>query len=236
MMNNIEKIKEMLPDYLQGKLDAAKSEEIRKAIQASPELQQESKELNEIFGKINSYDYYKDFAYASRNIEAKVIETMSTRKSKRRFGLYFGLALPSAALILIAVLFYPFRDNLDTRGDLVDSETGKNAQSVDTVMMIADKVVTDAFFEDYIDEESVTFDEIVPPNLSSYFESVDEKINDEFVASYGDEILETAEYMQVEDELFAQTDFTAVDLNSLVDTENEEDLEILLEVMKNVSL
>lgn len=234
-MNNLNEIRELLPDYIKGNLSEPEADKVRRALENSPELHSEEQNMRSLFEGIDGTKYYDDFSYMSRNVPGKVIDKLNRRKSRSR-AKYFGYAVPAAAMILLAVIFNPFSSEKDFSKPDVNN-TQVVATNSDTVMIIDDEVITEEFIEDYAEAAAGNFDEAVPPNLSGYFDEIDREIEQDAMDSMGQDIVDAAEFCDMEDELFEGTKIQTGDAYYLyAETESEEELEILLEVMNNVTL
>ncbi len=107
MENNTENIRlnenqmqELLPDFVFGRLNDSDKMKFENNLQFYPEIQQEIKDVQSVFGKLQSMDIEKPIRDRSRNLSVKVNDKLNKRKS----SIYGGFLNPKLAMPIIAIL------------------------------------------------------------------------------------------------------------------------------------
>ena len=97
---NEKQMQEFLPDYVFGRLNESDKTNFEQNLPNFPEIQKEIKEVQAVFGKLNSMDIEKPIRERSRNLSVKVNEKINNNKSK----VYSGFLSPRFAMPIMALL------------------------------------------------------------------------------------------------------------------------------------
>lgn len=108
-IKNIEEIKLMLPDYVMDKLNQEEKKIVDSALQSSPELRKLFEDLSDTFSFVGSVKLEEPPAQYWSTLLPRIHERI---ESKQRSGYfekligYWKIAVPIAAVILIALVYY----------------------------------------------------------------------------------------------------------------------------------
>lgn len=97
---NEKQMQEFLPDYIFGRLNESDNFNFEFNLPYFPEIAKEIKEVQAVFGKLNSMDIEKPIRERSKNLSVKVNEKLNKRKS----NVYSGFLSPRFAMPIIALL------------------------------------------------------------------------------------------------------------------------------------
>lgn len=184
-MNNDEKLKQLIPDFLSGRLSKEENAMFEKGMTENTELKQEVDALRPFFSNLESTTYYSNFEEESRTLTAGILSKLDSRKRKKRVKSYMswaGLAVSAMILIVVGINFLPFENNINNPNgidyvDVVDNDssiidTSHNLADLDDEVNNADyesvsdeviSIATEAIIDDHeeIIEELMDLDNII---------------------------------------------------------------------------
>lgn len=107
---NIEEIKQLMPDYIMGRLNSDEKDIVEKAMESSPELKSLFDEISGTIGFVNNVKIKEPEKQYWVNLLPRIHERIEHADAKQfswdRLVSYWKIAVPVAAVILIAIIYF----------------------------------------------------------------------------------------------------------------------------------
>ncbi len=233
-MKNFDDIKQMIPDYLSGELSDEEKEIFEKELTTNPSLRKKLEFIRPLFENLDALDYKSHIEKQSRNLPQNLVATLAERKARRNsLRTWRKIAIPVASMLILAIIFIP-KMNLNFKGE--DKNIAELATDTNTVFIFEDVAVTDDIIEGYAEMEIYNQEENTDnePILEINVDIIDLATND----NYGDDIVEILSEDDINYDVLSEFENIFFDECMLTDEEmiDDEDIEIILEVMSDVTI
>lgn len=120
-------LEEMLPDYAFGRLGAEDSLQFEQSIEEYPDLNQELRDIQSVFSKVEKMDFNSILENRTRNISVRVQQRLASKNSQSSsFSRLFRFVIPTAALAAMAYFVFtsdsPFFNSSKNNLNVVSNE------------------------------------------------------------------------------------------------------------------
>ncbi|MCK5742482.1 MAG: hypothetical protein KAH48_09710 [Chlorobi bacterium] len=165
---NIEEARELIADYVKGKLPAADAVLFESAMKIFPELEQELNDTIRVFKHIDTLDWNNIISERTRNLSVKVNSRIAANQSKTTFWSFSRLNISIVSAMLLLFVFI-YRDDFVINGA---EDQDKNSKRIYSKVMypaeytmliphenmgIIPEIISDKSFENMLDELSNDF-------------------------------------------------------------------------------
>lgn len=238
-LNNIKKLSKyemesMLPEYLFGGLDDTDRKNFESSLVNFPEIQNEIKDVNAVFSKLDKMELNSDIPNRTRNMSVKVQERLNRRRTYgKNKAAFIKLAFPTLALMAMAY-FLVFKTDYKNFSSTktISSVTPKVSDKIENVIKQSDMLAlaSDSGSETAI-KTAVQHNSTVPVILDK---SDFEAINDEQIDYLNQFVM--ANFIPSSGEVrayFSGTDYNQINIYDDLDNLDESQFQQLMKELKN---
>jgi len=195
---NIEEARELIADYVKGKLPAADAVHFESALNKFPELERELNDTIRVFKQIDAVDWNNIISERTRNLSVKVNSRIAAKQSEKSFWTFSRLNISIVSAMLVLFVFI-YRDNFVINGAEDQVQSSENMYS---------KVMYPAEYTMLIPHENMG---IIPEIISdNSFENMLDELSNDFY----DESLASSEEINLEiDDMFSDIVFDDTDIS-----------------------
>lgn len=231
-------MQEMLPDYVFGRISAQDKADFESNLPLYPDLNQEIRQVREVFSKVEEMDFNRILETKTRNLSVRVNDRMRKHRKPSTYSWTMKYAVPTMAVVVLIVFTY-FNKN----------ETPANRQE-DIAIQSNNDAVSVANYLSKADAELIFAEGVNLDDLQSVYSNIS------MANSYNDIANIAADYPKAIDNIYYEhmaeqlKGIKSSDVNSIYDADegsmngifreleklDESEIQSLIEDVKNVRI